>query len=92
MFPELHHLLGQPKEDSRPKHQVRAEDVFPASFPDSCKPRVLVFPSVSGRSTSTITPLDKDEALHELAPNVLHYLRPGRVGSNGHNGRRGVDT
>ena len=71
MFPELHHLLAQPKEDSRPKHQVRAEDVFPASFPDSCKPRVLVFPSVSGRSTSTITPLDKDEALHELAPNVL---------------------
>ena len=71
MFPELQHLLGQPTEDRRPKHQVRAEDVFRASFPDSCKPRVLVFPSVSGRSTSTITPLDKDEALHELAPNVL---------------------
>ena len=71
MFPELHHLLAQPKEDSRPKHQVRAEDVFPVSFLDSCKPRVLVFPSVSGAAVSTITPLDKDEALHELAPNVL---------------------
>ena len=71
MFPELHHLLAQPKKDGSPKHQVRAEDVFPVSFLDSCKPRVLVFPSVSGRAVSTITPLDKDEALHELAPNVL---------------------
>ena len=71
MFPELQHLLAQPKDDTRPKHQIRAEDVSPTSFLVSCKPTALVFPSVSGRAMSTITPLDKDEALHELAPNVL---------------------
>jgi hypothetical protein len=36
-----------------------------------CAPGVLVFPRVSGAAESRLTPIEPDEALLELAPNVL---------------------
>ena len=70
MFPELHHLLSTPPGD-RPKRHFRAEDVFPLEYVPSCTPRAVIFPRVSGRPKSLINPLDGDEALHRLTPNVI---------------------
>ena len=70
MFPELRHLLSTPPRD-RPKRNFRAEDIFPLEFVPTCTPRAVVFPRVSGRPKSFINPLDGDEALHRLTPNVL---------------------
>jgi hypothetical protein len=53
------------------KRQVRADRVSSNPIPWSVSPRTLIFPRVSGRPTSTLRPLSREEALFELAPNVL---------------------
>jgi hypothetical protein len=35
------------------------------------RPEVIIFPRVTRHATSTLTPISMDEALVELAPNVL---------------------
>lgn len=70
-FPELQDWIRQPRARGRVKHQLRFEAVYGRRFAWSCKPSVLVFPAVAGEATSRLTPMTQDEALLELAPNVL---------------------
>jgi hypothetical protein len=71
LFPELADVLTAPKAPGWPKHQVRAPERFGVPIVWSCKPAVLVFPHVAGTARSRLEPMDRMEALLELAPNVL---------------------
>jgi hypothetical protein len=70
-FPELLPLLETPRQPGWPKWSVLAEDVYSAAISLRAVPRVLVFVRVGTSSRSILTPLAADEALIELAPNVL---------------------
>jgi hypothetical protein len=73
-FPELTSLLAPP-DSVRPsgwrKRQLRAERAYDAEVVWECDPALLVFPQVAGVRESRLAPMPKDEALLELAPNVL---------------------
>ncbi|HEX7181174.1 MAG TPA: hypothetical protein VF756_04985 [Thermoanaerobaculia bacterium] len=70
-FPELAPLLDSPPRGGWRKRQIRAEETYGAEVVWECEPALLVFPRVSGREASKLTPIGEDEALFELAPNVL---------------------
>lgn len=70
-FPELSHLLDSAPPSGWPKHQVRPEEIYGIEPAMHCTPRMLVIPQISGVEQSAITPLDRDAALLELAPNIL---------------------
>jgi len=70
-FPELHPLLQQPKSPGAPKWQLSAQRIFGAAFVQECQPALLIFPQIAHKDKSMLTPLDKDQALLELVPNVL---------------------
>jgi len=71
LFPDLADLQEAPKQPGWPKHQLRAEDRFGAQIAWSCRPVALVFPRVSGRRHSALAPMESDQALLEILPNVL---------------------
>jgi hypothetical protein len=71
LFPELGHLLGQPRRPGAPKRQVRPEELPATRIVWDGAPRVLLFPRVAHTRQSRLTPIGRDEALVELAPNVL---------------------
>lgn len=71
LFPELADLRDAQKLPGWPKHQLRVEERFGAQIAWSCRPVALVFPRVSGRSRSTLTPMERDQALLEIMPNIL---------------------
>ncbi|MBW8765712.1 MAG: hypothetical protein JF630_05565, partial [Geodermatophilales bacterium] len=53
------------------KRQVRPERAWGAGVVWRAAPALLVFPRVAGTPESTLAPMDRGEALLELAPNVL---------------------
>jgi len=68
--------LGLPGEatgcSQSPKERAgQTEPVYGAEVVWECAPGHLVFPRVSGKEESRLTPLDPGEALLELVPNVL---------------------
>jgi hypothetical protein len=71
LFSELHPLLDQPKAPGAPKRQIWAEAVYGIDFVRACRPSVLVFPKITATTKSVVEPMNKDEALLELASNVL---------------------
>jgi hypothetical protein len=71
LFPELQDVSGGNLPDGWRKRQIRAEVVYGAPISWTAMPRTLIFPMVSGAATSVIRPLSREEALLELAPNVL---------------------
>jgi hypothetical protein len=70
-FPELDFLLHSPKLDGFTKKQVPAEAVYGTKAIAEAHPKVIILPRISGKQTSTITPIESDEALHEIVPNML---------------------
>ncbi len=70
-FPELRSLLGTERPDGWRKRQVRPERAWGASVVWQATPALLVFPRVAGVPESRLEPMDRGEALLELAPNVL---------------------
>ena len=70
-FPELAPLAGAPRRNGWRKRQIRAEETYGSEVVWECEPALLVFPRVSGREASKLIPIGEDEALFELAPNVL---------------------
>lgn len=70
-FPELAPLLATPQRHGWRKRQIRAERFYGAEVVWGCEPGLLVFPRIAGRTESRLVPLGTDEALFELAPNVL---------------------
>lgn len=53
------------------KGRIAASRIAGATPSFDAAPEVIVFPRVTGRDTSALTPISQDEALLELAPNVL---------------------
>lgn len=70
-FPELSPLLDASRPAGWRKRQLRAERTYDSEIVWECEPALLVFPRVAGVRESQLTPMPKDEALLELAPNVL---------------------
>jgi len=70
-FPELTPLLDAALPAGWRKRQIRAERTYGAEVVWECEPALLVFPRVAGVRDSRLSPMPKDEALMELAPNVL---------------------
>jgi hypothetical protein len=71
LFPDLVDLLEVEKQPGWPKRQLRAEERFGAEIVWQCRPVALVFPRVAGSGRSTLTPMDRGEALLEILPNIL---------------------
>ncbi len=71
LFPELEDLRDAPTMHGWPKHQIRAPRRFGVDVAWTCRPAALVFPHVARMSRSVLEPMDRMEALLELAPNVL---------------------
>lgn len=70
-FPELRSLLNSPKPPGWHKRPFRAEALYDVEFVFECRPAVIIFPRVADTQESVLTPMGRDEALLELAPNVL---------------------
>lgn len=70
-FPELAPLLHASRPQGWRKRQIRAERTYDSEIVWECEPALLVFPRVAGVRESRLSPMPKDEALLELAPNVL---------------------
>jgi len=71
LFPELRDVGESELPPGWRKRQIRAEVVYDAPISWTVRPRTLIFPSVSGAPSSVIRPLSPEQALLELAPNVL---------------------
>ena len=70
-FPELNDLLRSPRTEGFPKRQVRVDQMYGARIVRESRPAAIVFPCISKNPTSTVTPIDSDEALMRIVPNVL---------------------
>ena len=70
-FPDLAPLLNSPRPSGWPKYQLRTEDAFGIKPVSECRPNVLVFPRISGSEQSVLNTIERNEALMELAPNIL---------------------
>jgi hypothetical protein len=70
LFPGLEALAGPP-EAGWPKRAVAPDSELGAAVVTSCRPAVLVFPSVAGSVSSELIPLAPAEALLRLAPDVF---------------------
>jgi hypothetical protein len=72
LFRELGPALGAPLLDGFPKRLVRVEDALPgAPLLMACRPRALVFPTVTAGEPSALTELDPRAAWLRLVPDVL---------------------
>jgi hypothetical protein len=70
-FPELYSLRESPRAPGWPKKQVRADEIYRAELVRESRPGAMVIPKISGKTRSTVRPIDADEALRELVSNVL---------------------
>jgi hypothetical protein len=70
-FPRFRTLRAEPPAPGFPKRLHRIEDLFAAPALASCRPRALVFPTVSPGAPSGLEPLDQGDALLRLVPDVL---------------------
>lgn len=69
-FPELSGLTGAGS-DGWPKHRVRLDEALGAATTPAASPAIIAFPTPAVPPTSAMERLSADEALLELAPNVL---------------------
>lgn len=53
-----------------PKWNVDIRSLFPAQQADACRPRLILFPEITGHPESTLTPLGASEALLRLLAQV----------------------
>jgi hypothetical protein len=65
LFPDLL-AHGQERPTGERKHWVPVRTLYPQQATDRCTPRVLVFPEISDRAQSRVTPMSPVEALHCL--------------------------
>jgi hypothetical protein len=70
-FPELAWIPDAPRAAGWPKWSFSAAQLYPTKSVMTCRARVLVFPRVASSERSTLEPLPAQDALIELAPNVL---------------------
>jgi hypothetical protein len=70
-FDELRPVAAAPLEAGWPKHRIRSEEFYSGGVTEASTPAVVIFPQVSGRHESELERIGADEALRELAPNIL---------------------
>lgn len=71
LFPELRDLSAAPRAPGWPKRRLQLPDRYGSGIAWACRPAALVFPRVAHTGHSALAPLDRDEALLEVVPNVL---------------------
>jgi hypothetical protein len=71
LFPELRDFGERQPRPGWKKHQVVPETFPLANIVPTAAPVALVFPRVAGKDSSVLTAMNRDEALVELAANVL---------------------
>jgi hypothetical protein len=69
LFPELGQAAALP--EGWRKRQIRAETMYDTPIAWDVEPRTLIFPRVSGAEKSVLEQISAEDALFELAPNVL---------------------
>jgi hypothetical protein len=70
-FPELYFLQQAPKVAGSPKKHVRPDEVYSVELIGEARPGAIVFPRISASEKSSLRSIGADEALLELASNVL---------------------
>lgn len=70
-FPELGDLAGASPEPGWRKHRVDARERFGCALARPAAPAVLLFPEVAPSGTTALEQVGPEEAVLELAPNVL---------------------
>lgn len=70
-FPELRTASAHVLQPRFPKRAFRAEDVYPASIGECCRPALVLFPHVIDASDSHLELLPKSRALEMLLPQAL---------------------
>jgi len=70
-FPDLGDVLAAEKQPGWPKYQLYVDQRFGAEIAWRCEPRLLVFPRIAASGRSSLSPMDRNEALLELLPNIL---------------------
>jgi hypothetical protein len=71
LFPELGEIFRRPKHPGWPKWSVQADELYSAATVLECEPAALLITRVASSIESRLAPIRADEALIELAPNVL---------------------
>jgi len=75
-FPELLHAPHHILQSGSPKRSFHAEDLYPTSVGDCCRPTVMLFPHVIDAPHSQIELLPKSVALQSLLPKALLVYDP----------------
>jgi len=70
-FPELSFLLCSPKRPGWRKRQIHPIQVYGAKVAPAARPAAVLIPRIAQAETSVFAKMDADEALLEIAPNVL---------------------
>ena len=70
-FPEFLNGANVSPSPGFPKPLRRITDIFAARPLHQCRPKVLVFPAVTGEEPSRLSPMDRGGALVRLVPDVL---------------------
>jgi hypothetical protein len=71
LFPDLRDLLEEDRRVGWPKYQLHVDERFGAKIAWHCEPKVLVFPRIAASGRSSLSTMDRNEALFELLPNIL---------------------
>lgn len=71
LVPDLPPTPRDELEPGWPKHRLRVEEAIGATVVDQAQPGIILFPRLARQEASAVEPLSPDEALVELAPNVL---------------------
>jgi len=71
LLPVVSHLANVTPSAGTSKHRVSPAELNVTDQKWECAPRVVVFPKIAHADRSTLTRIDAQEALVELAPNVL---------------------
>ena len=75
-FPELLHAPPHVLQSGSPKRSFHAEDLYPTSEGDCCRPALMLFPHVVNAPHSQIDLLPKSVALQALLPQALLVYDP----------------
>ncbi|MDQ6617216.1 MAG: hypothetical protein M3083_21345 [Actinomycetota bacterium] len=71
LFPDLAQAARAPSVNGREKRSLRLEEALPVTSALRCQPAALVLPRVTRRDRSRLGRVSGQEALLDLAPNVL---------------------
>lgn len=75
-FPELQNAPPSVLRAGAPKRYFYAEDLYPIPLGQSCKPAIILFPSIVDSPYSCLEPLPKKSALELILPHSLLVYEP----------------